>query len=167
MKLLYFLLLMTGLTGVFPACQPAGDDTATFFPDAPANPDKFQLLKLLNEARTAGGSCGKTTFPPAVPLTWNDTLALVARKHSQDMHANNRLSHNGTNGSFVDDRITAEGYTWSFYAENLLKGGSTVAEAVKIWLDSEGHCINIRNPDLKEVGVGTSGPYWTMVLASH
>lgn len=167
MNFLYFLFLAASFTFALPSCQVADDDTAVYFPDAPSNPDKFLLLKMLNEARAAGGKCGQTNYAPAPALTWNDTLAQVARDHSQDMNANNRLSHRGANGSFVEDRIESAGYVWSFYAENLLKGGSTEAEAIRIWLESEGHCANIHNPNLKEVGVGTSGPYWTMVLASH
>jgi uncharacterized protein YkwD len=151
----------------FFACGGSDDDAPPVFENAPANPDKAMLEKLVNEARASGRDCGSTGQSPAGPLTWNDTLALVARKHSQDMAANDRLSHLGSDGSFVDERISATGFQWTLYAENLLKGGATEKAAIETWLQSEAHCKNIMNPGLREFGVGTSGPYWTMVLASH
>ena len=163
----FFPFLLIGFSLTFAACGGKEDDPIDIFENAPRNPDKALLLKLVNDARASGGKCGSASLSPAGPISWNDTLALVARKHSQDMAANDKLSHTGTDGSFVDERITREGYIWTFYAENLLKGGATEQDAIEIWLESEGHCKNLLNPNLEEMGVGTSGPYWTMVLASH
>ena len=157
-------LLFVGL--LLAACGGKGDD-GSFFPDAPANPDKVKLVELVNEFRSKGQSCGGSSFAATVPVSWNDTLALVAKKHSEDMNKNNKLNHTGSDGSFVDDRITAEGYFFSFYAENLLKGGATEEEALKAWKESTAHCQNLMDPKINEIGVGTAGPYWTMVLASH
>ncbi len=159
------LLLTLTLSVLFAACSAPEDDQLSFFEEAPASPDKAMLLKLVNDARSEGGKCGKNSFAPAVALSWNDTLALVARKHSEDMAALGRLSHTGSDGSFVDDRLDRHGYRWTFYAENLLKGSATEQQAIQLWLQSEGHCANILNPNLREIGVGTSGAYWTMVLA--
>ena len=164
-KHIFSLLLIVGI--VLAACSNKGDEGDTFFPNAPANPDKIKLVQLVNEFRANGQTCGGVGFVAAGDVTWNDTLALVAKKHSDDMNANNKLSHTGTNGSFVDERITAEGYVYAFYAENLLKGGATEEEAIQIWRGSAAHCVNYMDPNINEIGVGTAGPYWTMVLASH
>ncbi len=158
-------MLLSGIT--IAACSNKGDDGSTFFPDAPANPDKVKLVELVNEFRSKGESCGGKSYAATIPVSWNDTLETVAIKHSQDMNANNKLSHTGSNGSFVDERITAEGYVYTFYAENLLKGGATEEEALKAWKESATHCENLMDPKINEIGVGTAGPYWTMVLASH
>ncbi len=152
---------------ILAACSNKSDDTSSFFPDAPANPDKVKLVELVNEFRANGQRCGSKNYASAVPVTWNETLATVAKKHSLDMNANKKLSHTGTNGSLVDERITAEGYIYTFYAENLLKGGATEEEAMKAWRESASHCENLMDPNIKEIGVGTAGPYWTMVLASR
>ncbi len=157
-------LLLTVLT--LAACNKKGDDS-TFFPDAPATPDKVKLVNLVNAFRSIGETCGGSSLAAAVPVTWNDTLATVALKHSEDMNANNKLNHTGSDGSFVDDRITASGYVYSYYAENLLKGGATEEEAIKAWQESTAHCKNLMDPKINEIGIGTAGPYWTMVLASH
>lgn len=158
------LLLLAGM--MMAACGNNADDN-TFFPDAPASPDKVKLVNLVNEFRAKGETCGGKNYGAAVPVTWNDTLALVAKKHSEDMNANNKLNHTGTDGSLVDERISAAGYVYSFYAENLLKGGATEEEAIKAWRESTAHCENLMDPNINQIGVGTSGTYWTMVLASH
>lgn len=158
------ILLLSAL--IVAACGNKEDDGA-FFADAPANPDKVKLVELVNEFRSKGETCGSTSFVAANAVIWNDTLALVAKKHSEDMFANNKLNHTGTDGSHVNDRIEAAGYVWGNYAENLLKGGATEEEAVKAWRESTAHCENLMDPKITEIGVGTAGPYWTMVLASH
>lgn len=166
MKLkLLSILFLSGL--ILAGCNKGDGGDTGFFPDAPANPDKVKLVNLVNDFRSKGQSCGGTSYAMTVPVSWNDTLALIAKKHSEDMNANNKLNHTGSDGSFVDDRISAAGYVYSFYAENLLKGGATEEEAMKAWRESPAHCINLMDPKINEIGVGTSGPYWTMVLASH
>lgn len=164
MKLLHFIIIVFACS-LF-ACGKNGDDGG-YFEDAPANPDKVKLVELVNLFRANGESCGGTNLAATVPVTWNDTLALVAKKHSQDMNNNDKLSHIGTDGSEVDDRITAEGYVFSFYAENLLKGTATEEEAIQAWQNSTAHCKNLMESKINQIGVGTAGPYWTMVLASH
>jgi uncharacterized protein YkwD len=162
-KLLSALLL---LVIAWTACNNKSTDD-TFFPDAPTNPDKDKLVELVNAIRATGQQCGSQKFGTAQAVTWNDTLAVVAKKHSEDMFANDKLSHTGTNGSFVDERIEAEGYVYSYYAENLLKGGETEEQAIKAWQESPAHCENLLDPNIREIGIATAGPYWTMVLASH
>lgn len=161
----YSLLLLTVVSLIFAACGK--DDNTGFFPDAPANPDKTKLVDLVNQFRSSGQNCGGSNQAASVPVTWNDTLAIVAQKHSEDMNKNNKLNHIGSNGSLVDERISAEGYVFSYYAENLLKGGATEEEAMKAWKESPTHCKNLMDSRIKQIGVGTAGPYWTMVLASH
>lgn len=161
------ILPLLFLSGIIIAACGSKEDDGTFFPDAPVNPDKAKLVQLVSDLRATGQNCGGVSFVAAGAVTWNDTLALVALKHSQDMDANDKLSHSGTDGSFVDERITREGYVFSFYAENLLKGGPTEEEAITAWKNSPAHCENLMDPNINEIGVGTSGPYWTMVLASH
>lgn len=152
---------------VFAACANQGDDSNAVFPDAPKNPDQIKLVQMINELRANSVSCGSRQFSAAGNVVWNDTLAMVAKKHSEDMLANDKLSHTGTDGSFVNDRIKAAGYFYTFYAENLLKGSPSEKDAITAWKKSPAHCENMMDPNIKEIGVGTAGPYWTMVLASR
>ena len=148
-----------------PRCS--SDDSKPIFPDAPRNPDKARLLQLVNEARAQSRTCELDLLVSAPPLAWSETLAAVAQLHCEDMEAAGRLSHRGTNGSFLDERLEQEGYTALVWAENLAIGVETEMEVVEEWLNSPGHCENIMLPDVLEMGVATSGPYWTMILAAR
>jgi uncharacterized protein YkwD len=160
-KTLFPFLLLSGLFLV--SCRGSDDEVKPVTPAGSRNPDKAKLLQLVNEARSNARSCGT----PVPGVVWNDTLALVARKHSEDMATNDKLSHIGSDGSMLDDRLARYGYVWSDYAENVLKGVETEEAAIQLWLESPAHCENIMRPGVKQMGVGISGAYWTMVLASH
>lgn len=149
------------------ACANKGDDGEPFLPNAPSHPDPIKLVQIVNDFRATTATCGNKKTGPAKKVAWSDSLAAVAKKHSQDMLSNDKLSHVGTDGSFVNDRLKVAGYEYSFYAENLLKGGATEVEAVNAWKKSAAHCENLMDPNIKEFGVGTAGPYWTMVLATR
>lgn len=132
-------------------------------------------LALVNQARAAGASCGaRGVFAPAAALNWNPLLTQAAEGHSQDMAAHNFFAHNSFDGRTFDQRITAAGYVWSRAAENIAAGQQTVAEVMAGWMASDGHCANIMNPALTEIGmVCVSGnastaysTYWTMDLGT-
>lgn len=119
------------------------------------------MLNLINEARTKGCTCGSTVMPPVPAVKWNDKLSKAAYLHSSDMNANNYFSHTGLNGTDPGQRITAQGFTWAAYGENIARGQRSEAEVMDGWLKSEGHCKNIMNGSFTHVGAGKSGNYWT------
>ena len=82
------------------------------------------------------------------------------------MSAANTLSHQGSDGSDAGDRITQAGYTWQTYGENIAEGYTSEEAVIKGWLESEGHCQNIMNGAFTEMGVATSGSYWTQVFGT-
>jgi uncharacterized protein YkwD len=123
------------------------------------------MLRLINEQRTAGCKCGDTDMPPAPKLKWNDLLAQAAYHHSVDMYTHHSFSHTSTDGRSPDDRIKATGYTATTWGENIAVGYSNENSVIQGWMQSSGHCANIMNKYLTEVGVGREGNYWTMVLA--
>jgi len=130
-------------------------------PDVVYNVSKSKILQLINNVRQTGCNCGSTTMPPVAAVTWNDKLGKAAYDHSVDMKSNDYFSHTGLNGSNAGQRITAAGYTWKAYGENIAKGYSTEQAVVNGWLSSEGHCKNIMSSNFKEMGVGREGNYWT------
>lgn len=135
--------------------------------NAPATPNQQLLLDMVNDARTSGHQCGNTYYPPVGEVTWNVLLEDAAKQHSEYMNGTSTLSHTGRNGSDAGERITAAGYQWQAYGENIAEGYSTEEEVIHAWLGSQGHCANIMNGDFKEMGVGTSGRFWTQVFAAH
>ncbi|EYT79608.1 hypothetical protein CF54_30225, partial [Streptomyces sp. Tu 6176] len=124
-------------------------------PSASAPSDSAaQILALVNNERAKAGCSA---------LTANPALAAAAQAHSEDMAAHRNMSHTGSDGSAPGDRITAAGYTWSTYGENVAYGYTDAAQVMAAWMDSPGHKANILDCAFKEIGVGLAQPggYWT------
>jgi uncharacterized protein YkwD len=119
------------------------------------------MLKLVNDIRATGCNCGLTAMPPVPKLTWNNLLANAAVSHSRDMATKNILNHDSSDGKNTGQRLTSFGYKWTTYAENIAEGQTTEQEVFNDWLKSEGHCKNIMNASVTEMGVARSGRFWT------
>jgi uncharacterized protein YkwD len=135
-----------------------------------------EALALVNQHRAAGASCGsRGSFPPVATLAWNDPLTQASLVHSDDMVARNFFSHTGSNGSSAGDRATAAGYPWRTWGENIAAGQPTVASVVDAWMKSDGHCANIMNASMRDIGLAcvsgsasnTYRTYWTMSLGAQ
>lgn len=125
-----------------------------------------EMLTLINNARSQARTCGSTAYAAVAAVSWNCLLEDAARGHSQSMADNNYFSHTGIDGSSSGDRITAAGYTWYTYGENIAAGYPDAESVMQGWLESEGHCSNIMTDAFLEVGVGIAkggdyGTYWT------
>ena len=131
-------------------------------------PEIQEVIDLVNIERTKAG---------CAPLQANMKLIAAAQGHSQDMALNDFFDHVGSNGSTVGQRISAQGYSYSTWAENIAAGYTTAAGAVSGWMNSSGHRDNILNCNFQETGVGyyylpyDTGSenwfyYWTQVFAS-
>lgn len=130
--------------------------------------DIFRVVELTNTERSKAGLS---------PLKFNPVLGAAAQKHSVDMALNDFFGHTGSTGSQLGDRISSEGYKWSYCAENVYAGGSTPEDAVQGWMNSTGHRDNILSPNATEIGVGyyfladdtgqiNYNHYWTQVFAA-
>ncbi|MCP3144361.1 CAP domain-containing protein [Pyxidicoccus xibeiensis] len=155
----------SGAVSAFAYC----DDVTTWDP-AWANLEA-QVLTLVNQRRAAGATCGGVAKPAAPALTLDTRLRCAARKHSRDMGTNNFMGHTGSDGSTPWQRMTLAGYTYRSAAENVAAGYSTAAAVVNGWMSSTGHCNNIMNPGLTQLGVGyyyapssTYRHYWTQAF---
>jgi uncharacterized protein YkwD len=130
-------------------------------------------VKLINDARALGQTCGTTPYAPAGPITWNTQVEAAATTQSQYLQSANAFSHTGAGGSSVGDRLSATGYRWSAVGENIAAGYADVGAVIQGWLASPGHCANLMNPAFADIGLalqaGAAGntypTYWTLVLA--
>lgn len=134
-------------------------------PSTPTSTYAQRVLDLTNAARTTARTCGTTAYAATSPLTYNALLEKSAQAHATDMATRNYFSHTSQDGRTFAQRITGTGYTWTRVAENIAAGYATPETVVSGWLSSAGHCANIMNPALKELGVGyaqggTYGYYW-------
>jgi len=87
-------------------------------------------------------------------LIWSDTLADVARVHSQDLVTSSVLSHTGTDGSTPIQRVHRAGIAISFQGENISAGRNNPEAAIQDWMASAGHRSNILNVEAAYLGVG-------------
>lgn len=131
------------------------------------------MVTLTNQARAHSQDCGKYgVFPAAPALSVDGQLTTAARGHAVDMATNDFFDHVNLQGKDPGDRITAAGYDWREYGENIAAGQTSPAEVVADWIDSDGHCENLMNPDVTEIGVGYAsdssseyGEYWVQEFA--
>ncbi len=127
-----------------------------------------RVVELTNQERTQLGLSSLTTDP---------LLNQAAQTHTENMAEQDFLEHTGLDGSSAGDRIEATGYEFSAWAENIAGGHQTPQAVVEGWMNSEGHRVNILNPDLEEIGVGyyflaedtgsvNLNHYWTQVFGT-
>lgn len=86
-------------------------------------------------------------------LTWNESVAVVARKHSVDMAVRKFFDHTNPSGYTPFDRLLADGVDYSVAAENIAAGYTNAFSTHNGWVNSPGHRENlVRN--VKQVGIG-------------
>lgn len=99
-------------------------------------------------------------------------LARAARAHSEDLRATSRCSHEGSDGSSLQDRLAAVGIVLARYGEVVACGSASAKAAVEQWLDSDAHRDILLGRSYKTVGVGValgaegSDARWTAVLGA-
>ena len=142
-----------------------------------AAPHPGDVLQRLNAVRSQGAICHPAgSLRVASPLRWSDSLAAVATTQSRDMVAMRKMRHRDAHDRALGERLSAAGYRFSVAVENIAVGYDTLDDVVKAWLRSEGHCDNLLNGAVLELGLACSDDatapepgdrrYWTLVLGS-
>jgi uncharacterized protein YkwD len=97
----------------------------------------------------------------------------AAQLHADQMAASGQMAHvlPGARYPEPQDRLSAVGYRWQAYAENVAYGQGSPASALSSWMGSSGHRANILNPGLTELGAalarGSDGrPYYVQVFGN-
>ncbi|KAG7389999.1 hypothetical protein PHYPSEUDO_008961 [Phytophthora pseudosyringae] len=119
-----------------------------------------EMLARINAYRSQSGLPG---------LSMDNRLVSAAALHSQDQANNCKMTHAGSNGSRLGDRIKAQGYSFATAAENVAAGQTSVEQVMNSWWNSPGHRANLLGKDVANVGfakVVNSGcsnyaTYWT------
>ncbi len=129
------------------------------------DPVLVRVVELINHERAMVG------LPP---VEINATLMNEAGRFSDVQAAMGTLSHIGLDGTTAGQRLTAAGYAWWSYGENLAAGQQTPEELVAAWMASPGHRANILHLRATEIGIGhtfrNDDPsyyfdYWAMEIA--
>jgi hypothetical protein len=118
---------------------------------------EFLLLELTNSTR----------IQRELPLLkWDEEISKTARKHSEDMAANNYFSHTNQQGKSPFDRMADDGIQFFVAGENLAYGQYSSIFAHEGLMNSMGHRENILKADYGYLGVGAAfnsenQPYFT------
>ncbi|WP_420147768.1 CAP domain-containing protein [Spirosoma sp.] len=142
-----------------------------------APPDEMirEVFVYINQARSKPCKCGNKRYGAVPPLVYNEKLAAAAQNHTNWMASTLKLSHTQPKRNVANawDRIAQQDYKWSLVEENIAAGQPTAREVVDDWIKSPGHCKNLMDGAIKEVGVGfkytASGNYhyyWTADFAT-
>lgn len=119
------------------------------------------MVRLINQARAQRG----------LPLyLLNPVLTQAAQAHVDDLLANRRLGHVGSDGSRVAGRLKRVGYTAAQVSENWVYSRD-LARGFRWWMADPPHRANILNRNFTEIGVGMAphpngwGQVWVVDFA--
>ncbi len=124
------------------------------------------VINLINQARQGAGL-------PA--LNVDSRLMAAAQNHSIDMACYSLLSHTGSDGSSIEQRISAAGYPASFDEEMIYGGtGAYPQTAFDWWMNDPTHHAVIFDTRIQDIGVGFAfvqdsayGDYYTVDVGSQ
>ncbi|MEO1641174.1 MAG: CAP domain-containing protein [Pseudomonadota bacterium] len=104
-------------------------------------------------------------------LIFDDRLGTAAQVHADDMHSNSFMSHTGSDGSSVRDRVIAQNYTPTIVGENVAWGYRSEESVLRGWINSPDHQDNNTDSRFEEFGLARAGSgnnqYWALVLATE
>lgn len=98
------------------------------------------------------------------PIVHNPALQAAAQAHADDLMPRPGLSHVGSDGSSVMQRVSRTGYDACFVAENIARGQPNIEAVIADWRASPGHYANMVNIQARQYGFARTGDVWVMVL---
>lgn len=111
--------------------------------------EEFEIYELINSRRQRSR---------LRQLSWDDDVAEMARRYSEDMARGNFFSHHDRRGRSVADRAENFGIRgWTMIGENLFfcEGYDEISNlAVNGWLRSSSHKKNMLNTQWTTTGIG-------------
>lgn len=119
--------------------------TATCPIPARTTTDAAKLVALMNAERAKLG---------LTPLVLSAEISTVAHKFACEAAARNDISHVGSDGSKVSERLMRGGISALYVSENTASFYRTPEQAMAAWMVSPHHRENILRPNSRAVGVG-------------
>lgn len=80
-------------------------------------------------------------------------LTAAAQAHAEDMAAQRKMGHDGSDGSTPAERVKAQGYRYYRAGENVAAGRFSIDRLMRGWMNSPPHKKNILG-GFSEIGVG-------------
>ena len=132
-----------------------------------------RVLDEINAWRSDVCLCGNVKKRPAGELIWDNKLAEIAQEYANDLNNDNEnnntkflyLSHVGTDGSTVKQRLEEKDYSVIYCVENIayFKGSETMV--IDHWMNNPTACNNIMNRQVTNMGMARSGDFWVLLFA--
>lgn len=132
-----------------------------------------RVLDEINAWRSDVCLCGNVKKRPAAELIWDNKLAEIAQEYANDLNSDNEnndtkflyLSHVGTDGSTVKQRLEEKDYSVIYCVENIahFKGSETMV--IDHWMNNPAACNNIMNRQVTNMGMARSGDFWVLLFA--
>ena len=132
-----------------------------------------RVLDEINAWRSDVCLCGNVKKRPAAELIWDNKLAEIAQEYANDLNSDNEnndtkflyLSHVGTDGSTVKQRLEEKDYSVIYCVENIahFKGSETMV--INHWMNNPAACNNIMNRQVTNMGMARSGDFWVLLFA--
>lgn len=163
------LLLAGAALVALAACQPAAPQLG---PDGKPIPVAYRIsprdaavipTNVLNQVNALRAQSGLG------PLMLNPQLAAAATAHSQDMSAQNRAWHFGSDGSSPLDRVQRQGYAGRLIGEDISETYENEISTLGAWMQTRDTRDMIMDPAAREMGLGwyqepTNKIWWTIVI---
>lgn len=144
----FFFLLCLLISSSFLFPQQKAQQKLDAFTKPDSRSIEESLIGLINEERENHG-LSRLRVSPA--------LTSLARKHSQDMVTQNRLSHLSSTRESYQDRLVREGFFFSRIGENVARSETFASRWIhQSLMDSPEHRENILNPGFDEAGIGVA-----------
>ena len=108
-----------------------------------------RILALVNRERESAG---------VKPLFFSPELARAARRHSSAMAQAGFFEHRGEGEAALFERVTASGTATDHVGENIFEtneggSGAVADECVRMWMQSDGHRLNLLSPEFDKTGI--------------
>lgn len=130
-----------------------------------ATPARGQdVIRAVNAVRAEHG---------LAPLAPDRRLAGIAADHAADQARAGAISHHGTDGRRLEDRLADRRYRYRAAAETVASGQRDAWQVARDWEESPAHRRAMLLPGATDAGVGlaraagTGRLYWTMIVAER
>jgi uncharacterized protein YkwD len=125
-------------------------------PQSPAFASADQYVnQMLNAQRAAHG------LHPVQP---HALLQAAAEAHARDMARGKFMSHRGSDGSNVAQRVQRHGFCYRAVNENIAMGFRDPAQVMTGWYNSPGHRRNALSRQVTHYGFAAVDRAWVLVM---
>jgi uncharacterized protein YkwD len=111
--------------------------------------------QTLNAQRAAHG------VPAVQP---HPMLMAAAQAHAADMARGGFMSHQGSDGSTLGQRVERAGFCYRAVNENIAMGSNDPAQVMQGWYASPGHRRNALSGEVTHYGFAVVGRAWVLVM---